>query len=171
MIYICSLAELPKHAEALRPSHIVSMLAEEDTFPATPLWIEDGQRHLRMAFHDIADPMDGLTPPGESHVRKLLDFADAWDRSAPLIVHCYAGISRSTAAALIMLCRRNPRREAEAARLLRERAPHAQPNRRMIALADGLLESDGRLVAAVEAMGPARLAPYGCLVELPAVIT
>ena len=55
----------------------------------------------------------------------------------------------------------------EAAGQIRRAAPHAYPNRRMIALADGLLQCEGRLVEAREAMGPPRLTFAGPLVELP----
>ncbi len=57
----------------------------------------------------------------------------------------------------------------EAAEQLRRVAPHAYPNRRMVALADTLLACEGRLIEAREAMGPPRLPLtfIGPLVELP----
>jgi predicted protein tyrosine phosphatase len=75
-----------------------------------------------------------------------------------MFVHCYAGISRSTAAALAILCQFNPGRELEAAQALRRAAPHAKPNRRIIAIADHLMGLDSRLQDAVEAMGPGNYA-------------
>jgi len=69
-------------------------------------------------------------------------------------VHCYAGISRSTAAAFISACVLNPERnEAEIAARLRAASQTAYPNRRLIALADRHLDRKGRMVAAVEGMG------------------
>ena len=53
-----------------------------------------------LAVDDIAMPMEGYTAPGEEHVQRLIDFVGKWDRAAPMVVHCYAGISRSTAGAL-----------------------------------------------------------------------
>ena len=85
----------------------------------------------------------------------LIAFVRAWPHEeAPLLIHCMAGISRSMAAALIALVTKAGGREMEAAGQIRRAAPHAYPNRRMIALADGLLACEGRLVEAREAMGP-----------------
>jgi len=84
-----------------------------------------------------------------------------------MLIHCMAGISRSMAAALIALVTKAGGREKEAAEQIRRAAPHAYPNRRMVALADGLLRCEGRLVDAREAMGPPRLTFAGPLVELP----
>ena len=71
-----------------------------------------------------------------------------------MVIHCWAGISRSTAAALISLCALNPRcAEHLIARRLREASPTAYPNRLMIRLADAALGRKGRMVAAVEAIG------------------
>ena len=64
----------------------------------------------------------------------------AWDRAAPLLIHCFAGVSRSTAAAFIAACALSPRRdEGEIARALRAASPTATPNARLVALADATL--------------------------------
>jgi predicted protein tyrosine phosphatase len=94
----------------------------------------------------------------------------SWPGDEPLLVHCYAGVSRSMAAALIALSLEDDRREMEAARILRAAAPHAHPNARIVALADRLLGRQGRLVAANQAMGPATPVVEGPLVELPPVL-
>jgi predicted protein tyrosine phosphatase len=166
MIYVCNLMEMPEHAEALRVSHLVSLVAP-DELPATPMCIRS-ERHHRIGVHDISEPLDGHILPAENHVEGLIDFVRAWQpEEAPLLIHCVAGISRSMAAALITLVIKAPGREVEAAQHLRAAAPHAYPNRRMIAVADELLGCEGRLVQAREAMGPADLAPFGPLVALP----
>ena len=74
----------------------------------------------------------------------LIAFVRGWPHDeAPLLIHCMAGISRSMAAALIALVTKAGGRESEAAEQVRRAAPHAYPNRRMIALADQLLELRG----------------------------
>ena len=98
--------------------------------------------------------MEDSVVPGEAHVRGLIRFLGEWPGSEPLLLHCYAGVSRSTAAALIALTLNAEGREMEAAQALRDAAPHAHPNARIIALADQLLERRGRLIAARNAMGP-----------------
>jgi predicted protein tyrosine phosphatase len=85
-----------------------------------------------------------------------------------MLVHCWAGISRSTAAAFITLCALNEDHpEDELARLVRARGSHAHPNKLMVRHADTLLERGGRMVAAVEALGPGRSCWEGELFSLP----
>ncbi len=164
MIYICSLAEMPEHVRSLQPSHLVSLLSSTEQ-PPTPDGF-DTARHHRVEVNDISAPLEGYVLPQDDHVLGLISFLEGWDAAAPLLVHCFAGISRSTAAALIALTLRHDGREEEAALRLREAAPHAQPNRRMIELADTRLGRDGRLVAALAAMGVAALRPYGPLTRV-----
>jgi predicted protein tyrosine phosphatase len=97
---------------------------------------------------------EGMTMPGETHVRNLLDFARRWDRARPLVVHCYAGISRSTASAYIIAAALAPKRdEVELAETLRALSPTASPNPRLIAVADTLLDRNGRMTRAIQAIG------------------
>jgi predicted protein tyrosine phosphatase len=166
MIYVCNLIEMPGHAEALDVSHLVSLVAPTEQ-PPTPMGIA-GQRHHRVAIHDIHEPLDGHILPAAEHIEGLIDFVRAWPHDeTPILIHCIAGISRSMAAALITLVVKAPGRELEAARHVRNAAPHAYPNRRMIAVADQLLGCGGRLIDAREAMGPADLLPLAPLVHLP----
>ncbi len=166
MIHVCGLAALPTLTQELMPTHMVSLLGD-DPFPATPESVVlDG--HLKIQMHDISERQPGYIAPELEHLEDLLAFAERWRQAGPLVIHCYAGISRSTAAALLVLCYYNRGREREAVHLLRQRAPHAYPNQRMIALADDLLGCDGRLQEAVDTMpAPDFLAPLRS-VELPA---
>lgn len=149
-----------------RPSHIVTLL-DPQTAVTTPAGIAR-QRHLRLGVDDIAAPVEGSIAPTSDHIANILSFAQTWDRSAPMLVHCWAGMSRSTAAAIILLSDiHGPGSELEIARGLRARAAHAQPNKLMIRHADALMGREGRMIAAVEAMGPARIVWEGEVVELP----
>ena len=167
-IYICPLSDVHQHAATVEPSHVISLLGD-DPFPETPPGVADAC-HLRLRFHDIDMPMPGYHPPEAHHIEEIIAFGGAWQRTDPVIVHCFAGVSRSTAAALTMIAIHNPGHEAEAAALLRERAPHAKPNRRMIAFADQALRLDGRLNQAVADMGEPDFATMGSLIELPATL-
>ncbi len=164
MIYISNLEELATNASRIKPSHLVS-LTEAEQQPPTPKDVP-AARHLRVEIHDILEPEPGCVHPDDHHIRRLVAFIETWDATEPLLVHCIAGVSRSTAAALIALTLRSSLTEAEAATYLRAAAPHAQPNRRMIALADQVLERQGRLLAARDAMSPAKLTMRGPLVGL-----
>lgn len=148
------------------PSHVVTLLSPEHMI-ATP----DGlavERHLKLGMNDITDPTLGDAPPHDDHIKDLLGFARGWDATAPLVVHCWAGISRSTAAAFILMCDRLDHvRESEIAAALRKRAPHAHPNRLMVQLADTMLSRSGRMVDAIEALAPGEPAEEGPPVHFP----
>lgn len=110
-------------------------------------------RVLHLAFNDIAEDRPGLVSPTLADVEALLAFAEGW-REGALLVHCYAGISRSTAAALILAAALAPwRDEEELARTLRKLAPQATPNPYLVRLADARLGRHGRLARAVAAIG------------------
>lgn len=159
MIHITSLADFSGHAMEIRPSHVVSMLADDD-FPATPESVS-GENHLRLTFDDINQPLPGHSPPGLEHLERLIDFGQRWNGNGSLISHCFAGVSRSSAAALILLSQVNPGREREIGALMRARGPHFQPNRLMIEHAEQLLQAGGRLLEALGAMGSAEpLSPW-----------
>jgi predicted protein tyrosine phosphatase len=111
---------------------------------------------------DITMPIDGYVAPADEHVTRLLTFVRGWDRAAPLVVHCYAGISRSTAGAYVAACALNPARaELAIAQALRHASPTATPNPRIVALADRVLGRDGRMIAAIEAIGQGTMAYDG----------
>jgi predicted protein tyrosine phosphatase len=112
------------------------------------------ERHLFIGVSDIVEPLEGYVLPEAEHIEQLLAFVRAWGRESPLVLHCWAGISRSTAAAYIAACVLAPERdEARIALALREASPSATPNPRFIALADDLLGRRGRMVDAVRAIG------------------
>jgi predicted protein tyrosine phosphatase len=138
--------------------HVVSAI-NADIMPATPTAIPAG-RHLRLAMHDIVEAQLDMTLPAAAHVAELLDFVEDWDRRDPMLIHCYAGISRSTAAAFIAICALNPGTpEALIAKGLRQSSDTASPNRLFVAIADKVLGREGRMIEAVRPMGPSRLAP------------
>jgi predicted protein tyrosine phosphatase len=115
-----------------------------------------------LAVDDIAAPMDGYTVPGEEHVERLIEFVGQWDRAAPMVVHCYAGISRSTAGAYVAACALNPARdEQQIAWDIRRASRTAQPNVAIVSIADRLLKRDGRMVRAIETIGPGHAAMEG----------
>jgi len=152
MIHVCSLARLQETVEDTGARHVVSLIGDE-AIVLRPHGIRP-EHHLRLRLHDISAPLDGYIMPGEEHVADLIRFVRDWDRRAPLVVHCYMGISRSTASAYASVCALNPRRnEAAIAQALRCASPTATPNMRIVTLADKLLGRDGRMVAAIETIG------------------
>jgi predicted protein tyrosine phosphatase len=151
MIIVCPLALLEETVRSSGARHVVTLLA--DGVPPTPAGIEQ-TNHLVIDVDDISEPLEDHLLPELHHIERLLDFARGWDRSTPMVIHCFAGISRSTAAAFAAACAHAPERdEAEIARMLRAASPSATPNRRIVALADLLLGREGRMIAAIEAIG------------------
>jgi predicted protein tyrosine phosphatase len=152
MIHVCSLARLHETVDDTGARHVVTLLGDEDRL-LRPSSVP-AENHLWLRLHDITLPMDGYIPPQTEHVERLVTFVRTWDRAAPMVVHCYAGISRSTAAAFVSVCALNPQRdEMKIAEALRRASPTALPNIRIVRLADSLLERDGRMVTAIEAIG------------------
>lgn len=152
MIHVCSLARLHETVERTGARHVITLINGGTVF-TRPSNV-DPTNHLFLGLNDIVEEMEGLVAPADHHMHELLDFVHAWPREAPLVIHCYAGISRSTAAAYATLCALLPERdEAELAWELRRASPTATPNARIIALADMALRREGRMIHAVAAIG------------------
>jgi predicted protein tyrosine phosphatase len=152
MIHVCSLARLHETVEGTGARHIVSLIGDEARIERPIVVVPEN--HLWLRLHDISSPLDGYIMPGEEHVADLIRFVRGWDRRAPLVMHCYMGISRSTASAYAGVCALNPHRgEDEIAQALRRASPTATPNIRIVSLADNLLGRDGRMVAAIQGIG------------------
>lgn len=152
MIHVCPLARLHETVAATGARHVVSLLGREDNL-CCPAAIAP-QNHLWLQLHDISEPLAGYVTPDRHHVARLIAFVRLWRRDAPLVVHCYAGVSRSTAAAFVSVCALNPRHEESVIALaLRRASPSATPNIRIVALADEILGREGRMIRAVEAIG------------------
>jgi predicted protein tyrosine phosphatase len=166
MLYVSSLSRLKETVERTGATRMVSLI-NAGTLVERPRSIA-ADNHLFLGFNDIVDPVEGLVPPGEAHVSSLLDFVQNWDQSAPLVIHCWAGISRSTAGAFITACALTPDAdEAELASVLRARAPSATPNARLVAIADRMLARDGRMIEAIRAIGRGADAFEGTPFEMP----
>jgi predicted protein tyrosine phosphatase len=156
MIHVCSLAALAETVKATGASHILTVMANVNQVQRPASVLE--ANHLKVSMDDITEPIDGFVAPNDSHIVQVLDFVRGWDRSAPLVVHCYAGISRSTASAFAAACMLNPHRdEISIARQIRAASPIAHPNRLIVSLADKALGRDGRMLRALDEMGPGNM--------------
>jgi predicted protein tyrosine phosphatase len=160
MIHVCSLARLHETVEETGAGHVVTLLKDTDRIqrPATIL----EANHLILGMDDICAPMDGYVIPCDEHVSRLIEFVRGWNRAKPMVVHCYAGISRSTAGAYVAACTLNPGRDELAiARELRRLSATATPNIRIVSLADRMLGRDGRMVTAIDSIGRGTMAFEG----------
>jgi predicted protein tyrosine phosphatase len=135
---------------ARSPARVVTILSPTQSAPSLPVAVP----HLVLGFHDIAAGRPGLTAPDLGSLQRLLDFAAAWTEPGPMLVHCWMGISRSTAASFILACAADPARdEGEIAYALRAASPTATPNKRLVELADRVLARSGRMIEAVASIG------------------
>lgn len=168
-IHVCSLSKLERTLAKVDPGRLISLVRLVPDVPSPPGMA--AEHHLRLPFHDISEPREGYVMPGVDHVERLLAFAAAWDRSKPILLHCYAGISRSTAAAYVVACALQPQRsEAEIADELRHASPTATPNPRLVAIADDVLNRAGRMRAAIAAIGRGAEAAEGVPFKLKLLV-
>ena len=160
MIHVCSLAALPATVAATGAQHILTVMANVSQVERPASVLE--ANHLRIQMDDINEPAMGFTAPSYDHVEQALAFIRKWDRTTPMVIHCYAGSCRATAGPFISACALNPHRdETSIARQMRSASPSAYPNRLIVTLADRLLGRNGRMVRALDAMGPSNMSLEG----------
>ncbi|HEX4140246.1 MAG TPA: hypothetical protein VHY09_07855 [Candidatus Methylacidiphilales bacterium] len=105
-------------------------------------------------FDDVEFPREGA--PDRNHVYRILLFSQGFTLNDRILIHCRAGISRSTAIACAITAQHSPPgEEKHAVEHIRSIRPLMLPNFLIIKLADEILQRQGKLVAAVaKARGP-----------------
>lgn len=149
-IIVCPLHDVEAIARVRRPSHILSLIspsAEPTGFHCLAPY------HLELRFNDIAEPRDGLIEPSAEHIHSIIEFGRSSRAQGPLLIHCWAGVSRSPAAAFIIAFDRAKPKATHLAESLRAAAPYCTPNPKMIALADEALGAQGDLSRAITEIG------------------
>lgn len=157
---VCGIPELSTHS-ALPITHVLSLIdVDEPTPSAIGAW--RGVDHELLRFDDVVDDYPGFTAVSRDQVGRVLAFGerlrDAGPKCGHLIVHCHAGISRSTAAAAVLMAQFNPGREEEAFLRLLDMRPHGWPNTRVVSYADDLLGRKGAMLKGLESYRRALLA-------------
>ena len=154
-LHVCSLGLIETEVARTGARSLVTLLSPGTPIARPPDIVEP--RHLNIAMSDIIDNLPGQVRPEMTHLDAFLLFVRQWDRQHPMLIHCFAGVSRSTASAYIAVCDLSPHRdEHEIAQALRAASPTATPNLRFVALADERLGRGGRMVAAISAIGRGR---------------
>ncbi|EJL56922.1 hypothetical protein tyrosine phosphatase [Rhizobium sp. CF122] len=153
MIVVAPLARIAEMAVRHGAREMISLMAKEHAFHRPG--VIQAHRHLLLNMNDIAFKGTGnLVAPDETHVREIIDFVRDWDQRAPLLIHCWMGVSRSPAAALIAALSLSPEQDDGAlVRRLRTASPYATPNTRLVQIGDDMLGRGGRLVDSVRAIG------------------
>jgi predicted protein tyrosine phosphatase len=150
-LWICRACDLSGLSAEIWPNRILS-IAEPGIRNITPEGIPS-DRHHHLNFDDIVEAIPGYLEPSERHVGEIIELAAGLADTDRILVHCQAGISRSSAAALIILSVRNPGHEKAIAGQLRAEGPWFVPNRLMVEIADRLIGRGPRLSAALVSMG------------------
>ncbi|MBX9456308.1 MAG: tyrosine phosphatase family protein [Rhizobium sp.] len=152
-IVVSPLKTIGEMAARHKAREMITLIAENHDFHR-PGIIDPG-RHLSLKMNDIAFVgKEGLIAPQAAHVADIIAFVQRWDQTSPLLIHCWMGVSRSPAAALIAALAASPDLDdAELAAALRRSSPQASPNTRLVEIGDDALSRSGRLVTAVKAIG------------------
>lgn len=151
MLVISSLAEARAEVAARKPARAISILSEEE---ATPNFGLQPDRHLKL-YVARESCARSIVEAGKARAAEIIRFLNDWDGQGDMLVHCNRGISRSAAAAYIVMCARAPGAdEAELASALRRAAPYADPCPMLVDCADELLGRDGRMSDAICALSP-----------------
>ncbi len=148
--WVTSLASREEILQREAIDHMITLLSPSRPLPPLSTKLHD---HLVLRFDDVTGPMLDFVPAKSDMIEQLFDFADTYaDRT--ILIHCYAGISRSTAAAYILAARQAPAgAEHQVAQALRAASPSASPNPLMVRIADAALGRAGKMSEAIAAIG------------------
>ncbi|HJQ58568.1 MAG TPA: protein-tyrosine-phosphatase [Vineibacter sp.] len=159
-VTVCGIADLTGHADA-GVTHVLSLLDMHHPVPESLDAFAGVDREL-LRFDDVVAEFPGFTACSRGDIERLLAFGerlhDAGVSARHLLVHCHAGISRSTASAAVLMAQFNPGREIDAFEALLDMRPHAWPNTRVVDLADRLLARNGAMLEGLAAYRRALLA-------------
>ena len=146
---ICSLGA----AREIDHSTYDGVITIEDSSVDDPLRIDKGDcPQLVLCFDDIASPKDEWILPKESHVHSALEFADNLGGGS-LLIHCHAGISRSSGIALAIIAKGlGPGKEKKALMELEKINPNCAPNALVVWFTDEILGRGGALFKMAKSM-------------------
>ena len=153
MLIVSSLAGAAEAFARHRPKAVISLLSEEEE-EAPVFQGLDPMAHL-LLYVERESCSETISKAATARARDIVDFVRRWDGDGDILIHCNRGVSRSTAAAFIILCMREPQTpEAELMKRLRAAAPHADPCPLLVTYADEILGRDGRMADAVDDLCP-----------------
>ncbi|MEX0645631.1 MAG: hypothetical protein WD076_09985 [Parvularculaceae bacterium] len=157
---VSSLEAAHKAYAAYAPTRVISLLSGDEAVPqfegVAP------ERHLRL-YVERESCGQTISAAARERAGEIVEFIRQWKGEGDILIHCNRGVSRSTAAAYIIMCMRAPKeKESALAESLRKAAPYADPCPLLVSYADELLGRDGRMIEAIEdlpAPSPAISAP------------
>lgn len=165
MLIISSLEGACAAFAEYRPARVISLLSDDETLPCFDEL--DGERHLKL-YVERESCGESINAAARRRAGEIVRFLEAWDGDGDILVHCSRGVSRSTAAAFVILCMRAPETDERVfAEALRKAAPFADPCPLLVTYADEILDRDGRMIEAIEDLPPPSPAISAPTVTLP----
>ncbi len=165
MLIVSSLAGAPEAYKQRKPTRVISLLSEEETAPDFPGL--DPSAHL-LLYVEQESCAASISRAARARSTEIIEFVRRWDGKGDILVHCNRGVSRSTAAAFIIMCIMEPlTAEAVLMQRLRRAAPHADPCPLLVNYADEILGRDGRMTDALDDLCPPCAAISAPLAILP----
>lgn len=140
-ILVCSKSMVPDMVSDHNVTHIISLLDPRDSLPLTSQITSCERLHL--VFEDVLDETDKNAPTREQ-VQTLLSWTKNLPRDAVVLIHCFAGISRSTAAAIGILAQETKNIE-KSIEIIKSQRPNLCPNPVISKFADDILGFNGQL--------------------------
>jgi len=146
-VKVSNLYFISRDYPVFQPTHTISILdpcIKDEYIPEFP----KTKNLLRCFFYDI-DKLQYQQEPIIKSVEKILNFLYEFIESSThdksILIHCHAGVSRSTATAYLLYCLVNENPETAFENLLKI-TNKPWPNRNMIKLADDILQRNGDLL-------------------------
>ena len=156
-ISICGVVDFEK-IDRSPFTHIISIWHPNPSLSTFQKQMQHGfpNAQIHFATFDDTESTKHGQAPAHDDVLSCLEFVRTIPQQSQLLIHCMAGISRSTATAMAALTDfYGPGSEREAAISVREIRPVANPNRLIVEIADDILERNGALSSAAdEVFGP-----------------
>ncbi len=165
MLIVSSLSQACCAYGAHKPARVLSLLSEEEAVPCFNALPDE--RHLKL-YVPRESCAQSISDAARKRAEEIVRFISEWDGEGDILVHCNRGVSRSMAAAFIILCMKNPETpEAVHAARLRKIAPYADPCPMLVSYADDFMGRDGRMLDAIEDLPPPCPTICAPIVSLP----
>ncbi|MEE2691178.1 MAG: hypothetical protein VX640_06535 [Pseudomonadota bacterium] len=165
MLIVSSLSQACRAFAAHKPARVLSLLSEEEELPCFDSLPDD--RHLKL-YVPRESCAKSISDAAHKRAEEIVRFVNDWDGEGDILIHCNRGISRSMAAAFIILCIKEPQTsEAAHAARLRRIAPYADPCPLLVSYADDFMGREGRMLEAIEDLPPPCPAISAPVVTLP----
>jgi len=146
-IFVCSMDEAGDFSRQLKAGLLVSISDPERRSITTERLGDMPASICPLDFHDIERPAPGMAVAEPHHIQAAIHALQKSPVARPVLVHCHAGISRSSAVALLLATARHimagkERDEAISAAFsqISMTTPHARPNMHIIEIGTEVLK-------------------------------